>query len=77
MQLRVSLLERWQHNRDILAKLVLEDGSVLRARTNALPTLDCLLRDSQVEGGGLLQIWSLNALAGKLWLRPHIATGNG
>ncbi|CAN0546774.1 unnamed protein product, partial [Ectocarpus sp. 12 AP-2014] len=29
-----------QHNADILRKLVLEDGSVLRASTNALPTLD-------------------------------------
>ncbi|CAN0571990.1 unnamed protein product, partial [Ectocarpus sp. 12 AP-2014] len=33
-----------QHNADILRKLVLEDGSVLRASTNALPTLDCLMR---------------------------------
>ncbi|CAN0550342.1 unnamed protein product, partial [Ectocarpus sp. 12 AP-2014] len=53
------------HNADILRKLVLEDGSVLRASTNALPTLDCLMRDPQEEGGGLLQVWALNPLAGR------------
>ncbi|CBN77415.1 Alpha-galactosidase, family GH36 [Ectocarpus siliculosus] len=53
-----------QHNADILRKLVLEDGSVPRASTNALPTLDCLMRDPQEEGGGLLQVWALNPLAG-------------
>ncbi|CAN0114655.1 unnamed protein product [Ectocarpus sp. 12 AP-2014] len=53
-----------QHNADILRKLVLEDGSVLRASTNALPTQDCLMRDPQEEGGGLLQVWALNPLAG-------------
>ena len=50
---------------DILAKLVLDDGSVLRARTNALPTLDCLMTSPQEEGGGLLKTWSLNAVPGE------------
>lgn len=54
-----------QHNGDILGRLVLDDGSVLRASTNALPTLDCLFRDPQQDGGGLLQVWALNALPGK------------
>jgi len=53
-----------QHNAELLRKLVLEDGSVLRPKTNALPTLDCLFRDPQVPGGGLLQIWSLNLMPG-------------
>lgn len=44
---------------------MLEDGSVLRASTNALPTLDCLMRDPQDEGGGLLQVWALNPVVGK------------
>ena len=53
-----------KHNRDILKKLVLEDGSVLRASTNAVPTLDCLFRDPQQDGGGLLQVWAVNPLPG-------------
>lgn len=56
-----------QHNKDILEKLVLKDGSVLRAQTNALPTLQCLLRDPQLPGEGLLQVWALNPLPGE----PH------
>lgn len=55
-----------QHDTDILAKLVLDDGSVLRASTNALPTLDCLMRCPQAQGGGLLQIWALNAVPGAI-----------
>lgn len=54
-----------KHNSDILSKLVLEDGSVLRASTNAVPTLDCLWRDPQQDGGGLLQVWAINPLPGK------------
>ncbi|CAM9494331.1 unnamed protein product, partial [Hapterophycus canaliculatus] len=49
----------------MLAKLVLEDGSVLRAGTNALPTADCLMRDPQQEGGGLLQVWAMNPAPGE------------
>lgn len=58
-----------QHNTDILAKLVLDDGSILRAEGNALPTLDCLMRDPQIAGGGLLQTWAVNPLPGKMTLR--------
>lgn len=61
-----------QHNKDILAKLVLEDGSVLRAVTNALPTLDCLMRDPQADGGGLLQIWAINKLPGEAPLLSYV-----
>ncbi|CAM9346044.1 unnamed protein product [Discosporangium mesarthrocarpum] len=49
-------------NSDIIGKLVLEDGSVLRAKTNALPTIESLLKDPQKADGGLLQVWALNPL---------------
>ncbi|CAM9420157.1 unnamed protein product, partial [Choristocarpus tenellus] len=54
----------FQHNTDILAKVVLEDGSVLRAKTNALPTMDSLFRDPQQPNGGLLKLWAENPLPG-------------
>lgn len=65
-------LHSLQHNKDILAKLALEDGSVLRAMTNALPTLDCLMRDPQADGGGLLQIWAVNKLPGEAPLLSYV-----
>ncbi|CAM9194986.1 unnamed protein product, partial [Phaeothamnion confervicola] len=48
----------------LLRRLVLPDGSVLRAASNAQPTLRTLFQDPQVAGGGLLSVWALNALAG-------------
>ncbi|KAK7353954.1 hypothetical protein VNO80_19410 [Phaseolus coccineus] len=48
----------------ILKKLVLPNGSVLRARFAGRPTRDCLFEDPVMDGKTLLKIWNLNALTG-------------
>ncbi|EXB94449.1 hypothetical protein L484_018950 [Morus notabilis] len=48
----------------ILKKLVLPDGSVLRARHAGRPTRDCLFVDPVMDGISLLKIWNLNKLCG-------------
>ncbi|KAI6675428.1 hypothetical protein NL676_003334 [Syzygium grande] len=49
---------------NILRKLVLPDGSVLRARCAGRPTRDCLFKDPVMDGESLLKIWNLNKLNG-------------
>lgn len=39
-----------KHNFDLLKKLVLPDGSVLRARLPGRPTRDCLFNDPARDG---------------------------
>ncbi|XVE56686.1 hypothetical protein DITRI_Ditri04bG0030600 [Diplodiscus trichospermus] len=52
------------HDFKILRRLVLPDGSVLRARHAGRPTRDCLFRDPVMDGKSLLKIWNLNKLSG-------------
>ncbi|GFP89697.1 probable galactinol--sucrose galactosyltransferase 2 [Phtheirospermum japonicum] len=52
------------HNFDLLKKLVLPDGSVLRAQLPGRPTLDCLFVDPARDGTSLLKIWNMNKCSG-------------
>ncbi|KAI4300776.1 hypothetical protein L6164_034112 [Bauhinia variegata] len=52
------------HNFDLLKKLVLPDGSILRAQLPGRPTRDCLFADPARDGTSLLKIWNLNKCSG-------------
>ncbi|XP_075491159.1 LOW QUALITY PROTEIN: putative galactinol--sucrose galactosyltransferase 2 [Primulina tabacum] len=52
------------HNFELLKKLVLPDGSVLRAQLPGRPTLDCLFVDPARDGTSLLKIWNVNKCSG-------------
>ncbi|CAI9099979.1 OLC1v1036884C2 [Oldenlandia corymbosa var. corymbosa] len=52
------------HNFELLKKLVLPDGSVLRARLPGRPTRDCLFVDPARDGKSLLKIWNVNKCTG-------------
>ncbi|KAL6973129.1 galactinol--sucrose galactosyltransferase [Sarracenia purpurea var. burkii] len=52
------------HDFKILSKLVLPDGSILRARGAGRPTRDCLFTDPVMDGKSLLKIWNLNKFSG-------------
>lgn len=53
-----------EHDFKILKKLVLPDGSILRARYAGRPTRDCLFIDPIMDGKSLLKIWNLNKFNG-------------
>ncbi|XP_027061639.1 probable galactinol--sucrose galactosyltransferase 1 [Coffea arabica] len=53
-----------QHDFNLLRKLVLPDGSILRAKLPGRPTRDCLFSDPARDGKSLLKIWNLNDLNG-------------
>ncbi|KAJ0982661.1 hypothetical protein J5N97_010916 [Dioscorea zingiberensis] len=53
-----------KHNFDLLRKLVLPDGSVLRAQLPGRPTRDSLFNDPARDGTSLLKIWNLNKCSG-------------
>ncbi|CAO2826430.1 unnamed protein product [Amaranthus hypochondriacus] len=53
-----------QHNFELLKRLVLPDGSVLRCQHYALPTRDCLFEDPLHDGKTMLKIWNLNKYTG-------------
>ncbi|XP_038878259.1 probable galactinol--sucrose galactosyltransferase 6 isoform X2 [Benincasa hispida] len=53
-----------KHNFELLKKLVLPDGSVLRASLPGRPTRDCLFSDPARDGVSLLKIWNLNKFTG-------------
>ncbi|KAK9278952.1 hypothetical protein L1049_028534 [Liquidambar formosana] len=53
-----------KHDFKILKRLVLPNGSVLRARYAGRPTRDCLFKDPVMDGKSLLKIWNLNKLSG-------------
>ncbi|KAL4193260.1 hypothetical protein AMTRI_Chr06g176040 [Amborella trichopoda] len=55
-----------EHGFKVLEKLVLPDGSVLRARYAGRPTRDCLFTDPVMDGKSLLKIWNLNKFSGVL-----------
>ncbi|XP_057983468.1 probable galactinol--sucrose galactosyltransferase 1 [Malania oleifera] len=52
------------HDFDLLKKLVLPDGSILRAKLPGRPTRDCLFSDPARDGKSLLKIWNLNDFTG-------------
>jgi len=49
-----------QHNIGLLQKLVLPDGSVLRAKKAGRPTRDCIFADVGKDGTSALKIWNIN-----------------
>ncbi|POO02880.1 Glycosyl hydrolase [Trema orientale] len=53
-----------QHDFNLLKKLVLPDGSILRARLPGRPTRDCLFSDPARDGKSPLKIWNLNEFSG-------------
>ncbi|KAL3623976.1 putative galactinol--sucrose galactosyltransferase 6 [Castilleja foliolosa] len=55
-----------KHNFDLLRKLVLPDGSILRASLPGRPTKDCLFTDPARDGVSLLKIWNMNKYTGVL-----------
>uniref|UniRef100_A0A6N2KJL7 galactinol--sucrose galactosyltransferase n=1 Tax=Salix viminalis TaxID=40686 RepID=A0A6N2KJL7_SALVM len=55
-----------KHNFELLKKLVLPDGSTLRARLPGRPTSDCLFSDPARDGVSLLKIWNMNKFTGVL-----------
>ncbi|KAL9361480.1 hypothetical protein Peur_044265 [Populus x canadensis] len=52
------------HNFDLLKKLVLPDGSVLRAQLPGRPTRDSLFVDPARDGMSLLKVWNVNKCTG-------------
>lgn len=52
------------HNFQLLKKLVLPDGSILRAQLPGRPTLDCLFVDPARDGISLLKVWNVNKCSG-------------
>ncbi|KAJ0092419.1 hypothetical protein Patl1_24865 [Pistacia atlantica] len=52
------------HNFDLLRKLVLPDGTILRCQYYALPTRDCLFENPLFDGKTLLKVWNLNKFTG-------------
>lgn len=54
------------HNFELLRKLVLPDGSVLRPLLPGRPTSDCLFNDPNRDGKSLLKIWNMNKYTGVL-----------
>jgi len=55
-----------EHDFRILKKLVLPDGSVLRARLPGRPTRDSLFVDAARDVRSMLKIWSMNVCTGVL-----------
>ncbi|XP_058218967.1 probable galactinol--sucrose galactosyltransferase 1 [Rhododendron vialii] len=53
-----------QHDFNLLSKLVLPDGSILRAKLPGRPTRDCLFSDPARDGKSILKIWNLNDFNG-------------
>ncbi|CAJ1911368.1 unnamed protein product [Sphenostylis stenocarpa] len=52
------------HNFDLLKKLILPDGSVLRAQLPGRPTRDSLFVDPARDRTSLLKIWNMNKCSG-------------
>ncbi|CAN1178320.1 Probable galactinol--sucrose galactosyltransferase 6 [Linum perenne] len=53
-----------KHNFELLKKLVLPDGTILRALLPGRPTRDCLFSDPARDGVSLLKIWNMNKYSG-------------
>ncbi|XLR29328.1 hypothetical protein S83_057228 [Arachis hypogaea] len=52
------------HDFNLLKKIALPDGSILRAKLPGRPTKDCLFVDPARDGKSLLKIWNLNDFSG-------------
>ncbi|KAE8736198.1 1-aminocyclopropane-1-carboxylate oxidase-like protein 1-like [Hibiscus syriacus] len=73
-----------RHDFEILQRLVLLDGSVLRAKYAGRPSQDCLFTDPVTDGKSLLKIWNLNKCTGVVgifnchgtWPGPSINKGD-
>ncbi|KAH9683859.1 putative galactinol--sucrose galactosyltransferase 4 [Citrus sinensis] len=59
------------HNFDLLRKLVLPDGTILRCQHYALPTRDCLFENPLFDAKTLLKIWNLNKFAAGWYPEEH------
>ncbi|TXG50225.1 hypothetical protein EZV62_022749 [Acer yangbiense] len=57
-----------KHNFNLLKRLVLPDGTILRCQHYALPARDCLFEDPLHDGKTMLKIWNLNKFTGVLGL---------
>lgn len=55
-----------EHDFNLLKKIVLPDGSLLRAQLPGRPTKDCLFTDPARDGMNLLKLWNLNKHTGVL-----------
>ncbi|CAM0904155.1 unnamed protein product [Alopecurus aequalis] len=64
------------HNFSVLKKLVLPDGSILRAKYAGRPTRDCLFNDPVMDGKSLLKIWNLNNLSAVIGVFNCQGAGN-
>ncbi|XP_013622507.1 PREDICTED: probable galactinol--sucrose galactosyltransferase 1 isoform X2 [Brassica oleracea var. oleracea] len=53
-----------QHDFNLLRKLVLPDGSILRAKLPGRPTSDCFFSDPVRDNKSLMKIWNLNDFTG-------------
>ncbi|GAB4818384.1 hypothetical protein N2152v2_005430 [Parachlorella kessleri] len=53
-----------RHDFDLLRRLVLPDGSVLRAQLPGRPTRDCLMCDPNRDNRTALKIWNMNDVTG-------------
>eukprot|EP00591_Stephanopyxis_turris_P007599 CAMPEP_0195514416 /NCGR_PEP_ID=MMETSP0794_2-20130614/5810_1 /TAXON_ID=515487 /ORGANISM="Stephanopyxis turris, Strain CCMP 815" /LENGTH=837 /DNA_ID=CAMNT_0040642659 /DNA_START=337 /DNA_END=2847 /DNA_ORIENTATION=+ len=56
--------EPGKHDVTLLKRLVLSDGSVLRAKLPGRPTRDCLFSDVGKDGTSALKIWNQNSYGG-------------
>ncbi|KAL5140663.1 putative galactinol--sucrose galactosyltransferase 2 [Glycine soja] len=65
-----------QHDFNVLKKLVLPDGSVLRARYPGRPSRDCLFIDPVMDKKSLLKIWNLNKCGGVVGIFNCQGTGS-
>ncbi|KAK4394867.1 putative galactinol--sucrose galactosyltransferase 2 [Sesamum angolense] len=64
------------HDFKVLKKLVLPDGSVLRAKYAGRPTRDCLFVDTVMDRKSLLKIWNLNKFSGVVGVFNCQGAGN-
>ncbi|CAI9112857.1 OLC1v1013357C2 [Oldenlandia corymbosa var. corymbosa] len=64
------------HDFEVLKKLVLPDGSVLRAKCAGRPTRDCLFVDPVGDGKSMLKIWNVNPFSGILGVFNCQGCGN-
>ena len=65
-----------KHNIPLLKKLVLPDGSVLRAQQPGRPTRDCLFADVGRDGTSALKIWNVNQAPPKTTTTQSIRSRN-
>lgn len=62
-----------QHDFDLLKRLVLPNGSILRCEYYALPTRDRLFEDPLHDGKTMLKIWNLNKVNNAFSVDPYWA----